>query len=111
MLLLRIVNANQYPSQSTVMLAVNISFLAVPSVQNQTSAILVAYLSTLCVMGSLVVSLVLAGQVNDSRRDSAENVVSFPQLFYLYIFYVYQARFMVGMTRSMLGLESLALVL
>jgi hypothetical protein len=59
------------------MLAVDISFLAVPSVQNQTAAILVSYLSTLCVMGSLVVSLVLAGQVNDSRRNNAKEVVSF----------------------------------
>ncbi|OAX31110.1 hypothetical protein K503DRAFT_870764, partial [Rhizopogon vinicolor AM-OR11-026] len=43
---------------STVVLAVDISFLAVPSVQGQTAANLVAYLSTLCAMGSLVVSLV-----------------------------------------------------
>jgi hypothetical protein len=58
------------------MLAVDISFLAVPSVQGQTAAILVAYLSTFCAMGSLVVSLVLAGQVNDTRRNNAEGVVS-----------------------------------
>ncbi|KAG1762766.1 hypothetical protein EDD22DRAFT_889980 [Suillus occidentalis] len=66
-----------YTIYSTVMLAVDISFLAVPAVQNQMSAILLAYLSTLCVLGSLVVSLVLAGQVNDSRRRSAEDVVRF----------------------------------
>jgi len=65
------------PIQSTVMLAVDISFLAVPNVQNQTGAILVSYLSTLCAMGSLVVSLILAGQVNDARRNNAEGVVSF----------------------------------
>jgi hypothetical protein len=58
------------------MLAVDISFLAVPSVQTQTAAILVSYMSALCTMGSLVVSLILAGQVNDSRRDSAKSVVS-----------------------------------
>lgn len=46
-------------------------------------------------MGSLLVSLILAGQVNDSRRGSAEAVASF----------------MVGMSHSMLGLESLALML
>ncbi|KAG2129446.1 hypothetical protein DEU56DRAFT_982320 [Suillus clintonianus] len=86
---------NGYTIFSTVMLAVDISFLAVPSVQTQTSAILLAYLSTLCAMGSLLVSLILAGQVNDSRRSSAEAVASF----------------MVGMSRSMLGLESLALML
>ncbi|KAG2113651.1 hypothetical protein BD769DRAFT_1105930 [Suillus cothurnatus] len=84
-----------YTIYSTVMLAVDISFLAVQSVQTQIAATLLTYLSTLCVMGSLVVSLVLAGQVNDSRRSSAEEVASF----------------MVGMSRSMLGLESLALML
>ena len=58
------------------MLAVDVSFLAVPSVQVQPAAILVAYLSTFCAMGSLVVSLVLAGQVNDTRRGNAKDVVS-----------------------------------
>ncbi|KAG1876682.1 hypothetical protein DFJ58DRAFT_183950 [Suillus subalutaceus] len=47
------------------MLAVNISFLAVPFVQAQTSAILVSYL---CATGSLVVTLVFARQVNDNQR-------------------------------------------
>ncbi|KAG1838590.1 hypothetical protein DFJ58DRAFT_813820 [Suillus subalutaceus] len=68
---------NGYTIFSTVMLAVDISFLAVPSVQTQDAAILVSYMSTLCAMGSLVVSLVLAGQVNDSRQDSAKSVASF----------------------------------
>ncbi|OJA21324.1 hypothetical protein AZE42_03881 [Rhizopogon vesiculosus] len=84
-----------YTIFSTVMLAVDISFLAVPIVQYQTAATLVAYLSTLCAMGSLVVSLVLAGQVNDTRRNKAADVASF----------------MVQMTQSTLGLESLALML
>ncbi|KAG2131682.1 hypothetical protein DEU56DRAFT_454610 [Suillus clintonianus] len=86
---------NGFTIFSTVMLAVDISFLAVPSVQTQTAAILVSYMSALCAMGSLVVSLVLAGQVNDSRRDSAKSVASFMQ----------------GMSGSVLGLESLALML
>ncbi|KAG0696391.1 hypothetical protein DFH29DRAFT_1082912 [Suillus ampliporus] len=86
---------NGYTIFSTVMLAVDISFLAVPSVQNQTPAILLAYLSTLSAMGSLVVSLILAGQVNDNRRGSAEDAASF----------------MVKISHSMLGLESLALML
>ncbi|OAX33708.1 hypothetical protein K503DRAFT_775307 [Rhizopogon vinicolor AM-OR11-026] len=86
---------NGYTIFSTVMLAVDISFLAVPNVQYQTAAVLVAYLSTLCAMGSLVVSLVLAGQVNDTRRNKAAEVASF----------------MVQMTRSTHGLESLALML
>ncbi|KAG1894915.1 uncharacterized protein F5891DRAFT_699865 [Suillus fuscotomentosus] len=86
---------NGYTIFSTVMLAVDISFLAVPPVQNQVPAILVLYMSTLCALGSLVISLVLAGQVNDSRRDSAESVASF----------------MLEMSQSVLGLESLALML
>ncbi|KAG1861805.1 hypothetical protein DFJ58DRAFT_247854 [Suillus subalutaceus] len=68
---------NGYAIYSTVMLAVDISFLAVPTVQTEMAATLLAYLSTLCVMGSLVVSLALAGQVNDTRRRSAEEVVRF----------------------------------
>ncbi|KAG1894917.1 uncharacterized protein F5891DRAFT_1060440 [Suillus fuscotomentosus] len=84
-----------YSVFSTVMLTVDISFLLVPPVQNQVSAIIVLYMSTLCALGSLVVSLVLAGQVNDSHRDSAESV----------------ALFMIEMSQSMLGLESLALML
>ncbi|KAG1767330.1 hypothetical protein EV702DRAFT_1013229 [Suillus placidus] len=86
---------NGYTIFSTVMLAVDISFLAVPAVATQTPSIILAYLSSLCALGSLVVSLILAGQVNDSRRGSAADVASF----------------MVGMSRSMLGLESLALML
>ncbi|KAG1879054.1 hypothetical protein F4604DRAFT_1923207 [Suillus subluteus] len=86
---------NGYTIYSTVMLAVDISFLAVQSVQTQMPATVLAYLSTLCVLGSLVVSLVLAGQVNGSRRRSAKDVASF----------------MEGMSSSMLGLESLALML
>ncbi|KAG2034509.1 hypothetical protein BDR03DRAFT_900965 [Suillus americanus] len=86
---------NGYTIFSTVMLAVDISFLGVSFVQAQPSAIILTYLSTLCAMGSLLVSLILAGQVNYSRRGSAEAVASF----------------MVGMSHSMLGLESLALML
>ncbi|KAG1839795.1 hypothetical protein F4604DRAFT_1691067 [Suillus subluteus] len=86
---------NGYTIYSTVMLAVDISFLAVQSVQTQMPATVLVYLSTLCVLGSLVVSLVLAGQVNGSRRRSAKDVASF----------------MEGMSSSMLGLESLALML
>ncbi|KAG1902370.1 uncharacterized protein F5891DRAFT_161438 [Suillus fuscotomentosus] len=86
---------NGYTIFSTVMLAVNISFLAVPTITPQTTAIVLTYLSSLCAMGSLVVSLILAGQVNDSRRGSAADVASF----------------MVGISESMFGLESLALML
>lgn len=68
---------NGYTIYSTVMLAVDISFLTIQPVQTQMAATLLTYLSTLCVMGSLVVSLVLAGQVNENRRRSAEEAVRF----------------------------------
>lgn len=86
---------NGYTIYSTVMLAVDISFLTIQPVQTQMAATLLTYLSTLCVMGSLVVSLVLAGQVNENRRRSAEEAASF----------------MAGMSHSMFGLESLILML
>ncbi|KAG1850191.1 hypothetical protein F4604DRAFT_1934640 [Suillus subluteus] len=86
---------NGYTIFSTVMLAVDISFLSVPSVQTQTPAILLSYMSTLCAMGSLVVTLLLVGQVNKSLRDSREAMGSF----------------LVGMSRSVLGFESFPLML
>ena len=62
------------------MLAVDVSFLAVPGVDDSTTPIkspttIIIYMSTLCAMGSLVVSLVLAGQINNNRRSSPGNVV------------------------------------
>jgi hypothetical protein len=106
-----ILSCNQLPSQSTVMLAVDISFLAVPAVASQSPAIVLAYLSSLCALGSLVVSLILAGQVNGSRRGSAADVVCFFFRLYHLHHLCPQASFMVGMSRSILGLESLALML
>ncbi|KAG2139269.1 hypothetical protein DEU56DRAFT_800456 [Suillus clintonianus] len=85
---------------STVMLAVDVSFLAIPgvddpSIQSKPATTIVIYLSTLCAMGSLVISLVLAGQVSDNRRSSAGSV----------------ATFMDSMSQSLLGIESLAFML
>ena len=67
--------------QSTVMLAVDVSFLAVPgidanSVQSQWASQILAYLSTLCAMGSLIVSLILASQIQIPNRDNADAAVS-----------------------------------
>jgi hypothetical protein len=60
------------------MLTVDISFLALPSVnmgsdQSQTAATLATYLSILCTMGSLMVTIVLAG--HGSRVDSDHDVM------------------------------------
>jgi hypothetical protein len=62
------------------MLAADVSFLAVPGVDDPTTptkspTTIVIYMSTLCAMGSLMISLVLAGQVNNNRRSSPGNAV------------------------------------
>ncbi|KAG2047819.1 hypothetical protein BDR06DRAFT_1013553 [Suillus hirtellus] len=82
---------------STVMLTVDLSFLSVPSVNAQTShsvAIITAYLSTFCVVGSLVVSILLAGQNRKYGNVSANNAVVF----------------LTRMTNSMFGDKALAIL-
>jgi hypothetical protein len=59
-------------------LAADVSFLAVPGVDDPTTptkspTTIVIYMSTLCAMGSLVTSLVLAASNN--RRNSPSGVV------------------------------------
>ncbi|KAG1737409.1 hypothetical protein EDB19DRAFT_1829514 [Suillus lakei] len=66
-------------SQSTVMLAVDISLLTVTSVASQTSAIVCTYLSIICIIGSLVVTLFLVGPVNNILQGS---VAGMANLFY-----------------------------
>ncbi|KAF9235395.1 hypothetical protein BU15DRAFT_27402, partial [Melanogaster broomeanus] len=97
---------NQFTIFATVILAVDVSFLAVPGVLNtpsqstsatslsQSPAAIGVFLSTLCAVGSLLVSVILSGQVNNQSRDSAEGV----------------AHFMTGMTDSMLKRDSLAIL-
>lgn len=65
-------------SQSTVMLTVDLTFLAVPSVnadESQSVTIIAAYLATFCVIGSLVVSILLAGQNRKYGNVSADTAV------------------------------------
>ena len=60
------------------MLTVDLTFLTLPSVNVQTShsaAIITAYLSTFCVVGSLVVSILLAGQNRKYGSVSANSAV------------------------------------
>lgn len=77
--LLCVMHGGNTGTQSTVILAVNISFLAVPSVLvpgSPTSPQAIStYISTMCIVGSLVVSVVLSGQVNDKRRENAQGAV------------------------------------
>ncbi|KAG1893442.1 uncharacterized protein F5891DRAFT_1066667 [Suillus fuscotomentosus] len=65
---------------STVMIAVDVSFLAVPSVSNQNSGsvpIISTYLSIFCIVGSLVVSLFLTRQNRLYGQESADTAVDF----------------------------------
>jgi hypothetical protein len=77
--------------QSTVMLAVDISFLAVPGVINgsyQTSQTLTAvtiYISTILSLGTLVVSVLLADQIRRHGIESLDEGVSFCPSFIDYI--------------------------
>lgn len=93
------------------MLAVDVSFLAVPSVQAQTPAILLSYMSTLCAMGSLVVTLLLIGQVNKSLRGSSAATVCPLSIVPIVSYLRPQASFLVGMSRSVLSFESFPLML
>jgi len=68
-----------YFYQSTVMLAVDVSFLAVPNVNISTSqsvGIIATYLSIIFITGSLIVSLLLARQTQRYGPESAEGAVS-----------------------------------
>ncbi|KAG2746468.1 hypothetical protein P692DRAFT_20807432 [Suillus brevipes Sb2] len=85
---------------STVMLAVNISFLTVPgvddpSIQSKPAKTTIIYLSTLCAMGSLVISLVLSGRISDSKWSPTGSAY----------------KFMISMALSVFGFESFAFML
>lgn len=63
------------------MLAVDVSFLAVPgvdpnSVQSQPASQIMAYISTLCALGSLAVSLILGSQIQVQDRENVDGAVS-----------------------------------
>lgn len=54
--------------ESTVMLAVDVSFLAVPGIIDsslQTSPAIAVYMSSLCAVGSLVLAVLLVDQSKD----------------------------------------------
>ncbi|KIJ66627.1 hypothetical protein HYDPIDRAFT_26959 [Hydnomerulius pinastri MD-312] len=86
---------NQITVLSTVILAVNISFLAVPGVLSANSPpgaqAISTYVSTLCIVGSLVVSVVLSGQVNDKERESAQDAAEFMERFDLDILAIFHS--------------------
>ncbi|KAF8838898.1 hypothetical protein BDN67DRAFT_825796 [Paxillus ammoniavirescens] len=67
---------NGFTIYSTVMLAVDVSFLAVPDVGLQPAATVATYVSLLSVVGSLLSSLLLARQ-SSSQEDSAFGAAMF----------------------------------
>ncbi|KAF9219938.1 hypothetical protein BS17DRAFT_362768 [Gyrodon lividus] len=74
---------NSFTIYSTVMLAVD-----------EQAAVIAIYLSLICIVGSLIVSVLLVGQVRGQEGESAKGA----------------ADFMKRMTQSMLGLEALAIM-
>ncbi|KAH7911610.1 hypothetical protein BJ138DRAFT_1150162 [Hygrophoropsis aurantiaca] len=90
---------NGFTIYSTVMLAVDVSFMAVPGVddgsqQSQSVAVIAIYLSTLNAVGSLVVSLILSDQSRNQGDESLEKAVVF----------------LSRMTQSMFGTEALGIM-
>ncbi|KAH7921699.1 hypothetical protein BV22DRAFT_1121988 [Leucogyrophana mollusca] len=90
---------NGFTIYSTVMLAVDVSFLAVPGVdaasqQSQSFATVTIYLSALAAVSSLVLSLILADQ---NRSQGGESVTK-------------AAAFLNRMTRSVFGTEALSVM-
>ncbi|KAF9244162.1 hypothetical protein BU15DRAFT_71725 [Melanogaster broomeanus] len=92
---------NSFTIYSTVMLAVDVSFLAIPALQDisadtsqEQAAIIAIYMSLICIVGSLMVSVLLVGQIRGQEGESAKGA----------------ADFMGRMTHSMLGLQALAIM-
>ncbi|OAX38941.1 hypothetical protein K503DRAFT_662064, partial [Rhizopogon vinicolor AM-OR11-026] len=82
---------------STVMLAVDVSFLAVPNVNISTSqsvGIIATYLSIIFITGSLIVSLLLARQNQRYGSESADRAV----------------KFLIDVTGSYFGMKALATI-
>ncbi|KAF8842359.1 hypothetical protein BDN67DRAFT_1001698 [Paxillus ammoniavirescens] len=92
---------NSFTIYSTVMLAVDVSFLAIPALQDtstdtsqEQAAVIAIYGSIVSIVGSLMISVLLVGQVRGQEGESAKGA----------------ADFMKRMTQSMLGLEALAIM-
>ncbi|KAG2048582.1 hypothetical protein BDR06DRAFT_920295 [Suillus hirtellus] len=88
---------------STVMLAVDVSFLAVPNVnigQSQSIGIIVTYLSIIFITGSLIVSVLLVRQNQRYGFESADKAAS----------YCISTDFLSHMTGTFFGVRALATV-
>ncbi|KIJ62662.1 hypothetical protein HYDPIDRAFT_30255 [Hydnomerulius pinastri MD-312] len=89
---------NGFTIYSTVMLAVDISFLAVPGVESpdgdQSGATLSIYASVITSVSALIISVLLVGQIRRHDVDSVEG----------------GATYMARMTDSVFGMEALAVM-
>jgi len=66
--------------KSTIMLAVNVSFLAVPNMfipQSQSVGVIAIYVSTIFITGSLIASIQLTRGAKIYNSESAQDAVSF----------------------------------
>ncbi|KAF9240019.1 hypothetical protein BU15DRAFT_74247 [Melanogaster broomeanus] len=109
---------NGFTIYSTVLLAVDVSFLAIPEM-NQSTAIqtvtqLAVYFSTTSAMGSLIASLLLTNQSRGEALKSADQAVlhSLAAAFDLTDFHVHklQASYMQRMANTSFGLDALGIM-
>lgn len=103
------------------MLAVDVSFLAIPALQDtskdtsqEQAAVIAIYGSIVSIVGSLMISVLLVGQIRGQEGESAKGAVSPTWFIHLESLYqmstLFKAEFMKRMTQSMLGLEALAIM-
>ncbi|KAL4068826.1 hypothetical protein V8B97DRAFT_1872600, partial [Scleroderma yunnanense] len=84
---------------STVMLAVDVSFLGAPGVNSGTESFqsisaIAVYVSTLCTVGSLVASVILTGESRRSAGSTSDEM----------------AQYMIEMTSSSIGIDHMAIM-
>jgi len=96
------------------MLAVDVSFLAVPNVnisQSQSLGIISTYLSTIFITGSLIASLLLARQTQRYGPESAVGAV-YPQttVYLCNADLSYQTKLLSKMTATFFGARALATI-
>jgi len=97
------------------MVAVDVSFLAVPSVSilgSDSVTIISTYLSIFCIVGSLVVSLFLTRQSRMYGQESADTAVSkeWRSIVAYYHNKLLQVQFLKKMTGSAFGTKAVAIV-
>jgi hypothetical protein len=100
--------------QSTVMLVVDMGFLAVPNVnigQSQSIGVIATYLSIIFITGSLIVSLLLVRQNHRYGFESADKAVCYqPNEHLCHANWSHQTEFLANIAGTPLGMKALATV-